>query len=253
MDKLLIQGGTALSGEVAISGAKNAALPILCASLLTAEPLHFTNVPQLKDISTMLRLLGDMGVGVTTEGVERHGSRRRRAEQSGRLLRAGQDHARVDSRSRAAGGARRRGAGLAARRLRHRRAAGRSAHQGPAGDGRRNPVEQGYVHAKAQSPQGRAHLHRHGHRDRHREPDDGGLPRRRRNDHRECRARAGSGRSGQLPGQHGRPNFRCRYRRDPHPGCRTNCTARPTPSCRTASRPAPTCALPPLPVAMSAC
>ena len=70
MDKLLIQGGTALSGEVAISGAKNAALPILCASLLTAEPLHFTNVPRLKDISTMMRLLGDMGVGVTLDGID---------------------------------------------------------------------------------------------------------------------------------------------------------------------------------------
>ena len=70
MDKLLIQGGTALSGEVAISGAKNAALPILCASLLTADPLHLTNVPHLNDISTMLRLLGDMGVGVTMGGVD---------------------------------------------------------------------------------------------------------------------------------------------------------------------------------------
>jgi UDP-N-acetylglucosamine 1-carboxyvinyltransferase len=70
VDKLLIQGGNALSGEVAISGAKNAALPILCASLLTAEPLHFTNVPHLNDISTMLRLLGDMGVGVTMDGVD---------------------------------------------------------------------------------------------------------------------------------------------------------------------------------------
>jgi UDP-N-acetylglucosamine 1-carboxyvinyltransferase len=53
-----------------MSGAKNAALPILCASLLTAEPVHFTNVPHLNDISTMLRLLGDMGVGVTMEGVD---------------------------------------------------------------------------------------------------------------------------------------------------------------------------------------
>ncbi len=70
MDKLLIQGGTALSGEVAISGAKNAALPILCASLLTGDPLHLTNVPHLNDISTMLRLLGDMGVGVTMDGVD---------------------------------------------------------------------------------------------------------------------------------------------------------------------------------------
>jgi UDP-N-acetylglucosamine 1-carboxyvinyltransferase len=53
-----------------MSGAKNAALPILCASLLTADPVHFTNVPHLNDISTMLRLLGDMGVGVTMDGVD---------------------------------------------------------------------------------------------------------------------------------------------------------------------------------------
>ena len=68
MDKLLIQGGRPLAGEVAISGAKNAALPILCAALLTAEPLRLTNLPHLNDIATMLRLLGQMGVGVTLEG-----------------------------------------------------------------------------------------------------------------------------------------------------------------------------------------
>ena len=70
MDKLLIVGGRPLSGEVAMSGAKNAALPILCASLLTSDPVHFTNVPHLNDISTMLRLLGDMGIGVTMDGVD---------------------------------------------------------------------------------------------------------------------------------------------------------------------------------------
>jgi UDP-N-acetylglucosamine 1-carboxyvinyltransferase len=70
VDKLLIQGGRALSGEVAISGAKNAALPILCASLLSAEALRLTNIPYLNDISTMLRLLADMGVGVTMDGVD---------------------------------------------------------------------------------------------------------------------------------------------------------------------------------------
>jgi len=70
VDKLLIEGGKVLSGEVAMSGAKNAALPILCASLLTADPLHLTNVPHLNDISTMLRLLGDMGVGVMMDGVD---------------------------------------------------------------------------------------------------------------------------------------------------------------------------------------
>jgi UDP-N-acetylglucosamine 1-carboxyvinyltransferase len=68
VDKLIITGGTPLNGEVAISGAKNAALPILCASLLTADPLHLSNLPHLNDISTMLRLLAQMGVGVTLDG-----------------------------------------------------------------------------------------------------------------------------------------------------------------------------------------
>ncbi|MBW7901590.1 MAG: UDP-N-acetylglucosamine 1-carboxyvinyltransferase [Rhodocyclaceae bacterium] len=68
MDKLILQGGVPLAGEVAVSGAKNAALPILCASLLTAEPLQLANLPHLNDISTMLRLLGQMGVEVTLDG-----------------------------------------------------------------------------------------------------------------------------------------------------------------------------------------
>ena len=69
MDKLLIEGGTPLSGEIAISGAKNAALPLLCAALLTKEPLTLTNVPALNDIFTMLKLLAQMGVKVTHEKV----------------------------------------------------------------------------------------------------------------------------------------------------------------------------------------
>ena len=68
MDKLLIAGGTALRGEVAMSGAKNAALPILCASLLSGDALHFSNVPQLNDVSTMLRLFAQMGVSVVKDG-----------------------------------------------------------------------------------------------------------------------------------------------------------------------------------------
>ena len=67
MDALLIHGGNPLAGEVRISGAKNAALPILTASLLSAEPLKLGNVPHLKDISTMLALLGHMGVRVTLD------------------------------------------------------------------------------------------------------------------------------------------------------------------------------------------
>ena len=62
MDKLLIRGGHPLQGEVAISGAKNAALPILCASLLTAEPVLLENVPRLRDIGTTLKLLERLGV-----------------------------------------------------------------------------------------------------------------------------------------------------------------------------------------------
>ena len=62
MDKLVINGGHRLEGEVRVSGAKNAALPILCASLLTAEPVTLTNVPSLNDVRTMRTLLSQMGV-----------------------------------------------------------------------------------------------------------------------------------------------------------------------------------------------
>ena len=75
MDKLAIQGGIPLSGEVRISGAKNAALPILCASILTGEVLKISNVPHLKDITTMLELLVQMGMNVSVDekmGVELH-------------------------------------------------------------------------------------------------------------------------------------------------------------------------------------
>ncbi len=67
MSKLLIQGGVPLSGEVRISGAKNAALPIMCAALLSAAPLRLTNVPHLRDVTTLLNLLGGMGVGVSLD------------------------------------------------------------------------------------------------------------------------------------------------------------------------------------------
>ncbi len=62
MQKLSIHGGVPLSGEVRVAGAKNAALPILAASLLTASPVHIRNVPQLNDVRTMVRLLERMGV-----------------------------------------------------------------------------------------------------------------------------------------------------------------------------------------------
>jgi UDP-N-acetylglucosamine 1-carboxyvinyltransferase len=68
MDKLRITGGQPLNGEVLVSGAKNAALPELCATLLTAEPVTLRNVPRLQDVATMRRLLENMGVTVQTHG-----------------------------------------------------------------------------------------------------------------------------------------------------------------------------------------
>ena len=68
MDKLKIRGGTRLAGEIIVSGAKNAALPILAASLLTADELIVDNVPQLQDVSTTLKLLKQMGVALERDG-----------------------------------------------------------------------------------------------------------------------------------------------------------------------------------------
>jgi UDP-N-acetylglucosamine 1-carboxyvinyltransferase len=65
MDQLKITGGNRLSGEFMVSGAKNAALPILCASLLTPEPLLLERVPRLQDVRTMRRLLASLGVRAT--------------------------------------------------------------------------------------------------------------------------------------------------------------------------------------------
>jgi UDP-N-acetylglucosamine 1-carboxyvinyltransferase len=70
MDKLRIEGGLPLRGEVAVAGAKNAALPILAAALLTREPVRISNVPQLADVATMARLLRGMGAAVERSGDE---------------------------------------------------------------------------------------------------------------------------------------------------------------------------------------
>lgn len=72
MDKLIITGGLPLNGEITISGAKNAALPILCASLLTADTLRLTNVPQLRDVRTTQKLLQGMGMRVMTDNVHEY-------------------------------------------------------------------------------------------------------------------------------------------------------------------------------------
>jgi len=70
MDKLHITGGIPLEGEVRISGAKNATLPILAASLLADGPVTIGNVPHLQDVTTTIELLGRMGVTVTIDDHE---------------------------------------------------------------------------------------------------------------------------------------------------------------------------------------
>jgi UDP-N-acetylglucosamine 1-carboxyvinyltransferase len=78
MDRLSIVGGTPLRGEIRISGAKNAALPLMCASLLSKDPLRLTNLPHLHDVTTLLSLLRKLGVEVSLDdrmGVELHAER----------------------------------------------------------------------------------------------------------------------------------------------------------------------------------
>jgi UDP-N-acetylglucosamine 1-carboxyvinyltransferase len=70
VDKLRIRGGRPLEGELRVSGAKNAALPIMCAALLSVEPLRLSNVPRLMDVSTMAKLLAQMGVAVERQAGE---------------------------------------------------------------------------------------------------------------------------------------------------------------------------------------
>ena len=63
MDKLTVIGGKPLNGTIRISGAKNAALPLMCASLLTDETLCITNLPDLADIKTLSKVLAELGIG----------------------------------------------------------------------------------------------------------------------------------------------------------------------------------------------
>jgi UDP-N-acetylglucosamine 1-carboxyvinyltransferase len=63
MDKLIITGGLPLNGSIRISGAKNAALPLMCASILSFESLHLSNIPNLADIKTLLKVLAELGIG----------------------------------------------------------------------------------------------------------------------------------------------------------------------------------------------
>ena len=145
--RLVIEGGIPLRGEVWVSAAKNAALPLLAASLLSAEPVVLENVPRLADITTIQALLQGLG----TEIEERDGATvvrtpaLRSVEAPYELV---ADHARLGARAGAAAGPGRPRPGLAARRLRDRRAPDRPAPQGAR-------AARGRDHARARLRRGR--------------------------------------------------------------------------------------------------
>ena len=172
MDKIVIRGGRRLKGEVPVEGAKNAALPILLASLLTPERCIFRNVPHVVDVRTTLRLLADLGARVEDATGVVHPGRTPGAPRS--AVRAGQDDARLVPGARAAAGALRARARVDARRLRHRQPPGRPAPRRAAAMGARVELVHGYVEAEAEQLHGAAHLSRRAVGRRHRAPDDGG-------------------------------------------------------------------------------
>ena len=156
MDKLQIQGGMPLEGEIRISGAKNATLPILAGCLLADGPVTVSNVPHLQDVTTMIELLGRMGVSVTIDEkmrIEVDASTIREyfaPYQLVKTMRAsilvlGPLLARFGSRGR-----------VAARRLRDRRPPGQHPRRRSAGHGRRHPhrerLHQGARRAPARAP-----------------------------------------------------------------------------------------------------
>ena len=140
MDKLQIQGGVPLEGEVRISGAKNAALPILAGDLLAEGPVSVGNVPHLQDVTTMIELLGRMGVSVTIDDkmrVEVDAGTIREHVAPYELVRTMRASIVVLGPLLARFG---RGRCVAARRLRDRRASGEHSRRRSAGNGRRHPA-----------------------------------------------------------------------------------------------------------------
>ena len=178
MDKLQITGGARLDGEVRASGAKNAALPILAAGLLADAPVTIGNVPNLHDVTTMIRLLGAHG---------RRGDGRRRQAQS-RSMRAAREPVAPYELVKTM-----RASILVLGPLLARHGEARVSLPGGCAIGARPvnlhvagleamgaeiSIESGYIHAKAGRLARRAHRARYRDGHRHREPDDGGDARR---------------------------------------------------------------------------
>ncbi len=184
MDRLEIHGGRRLEGTVRISGAKNAALPEMAAALLTSEPVHLKNIPHVRDIITMAKLLAHMRcVGIEPgHSAERIHIPRGNDFARGSAVRAGEDDARVGADAGAARGAVRLRARFAARGLRDRRAPDRSAHPGARKAGREDQRGSRIRRGAGDAAEGHDLSLSENHGDGHGKHSHGGGAGRRRND-----------------------------------------------------------------------
>jgi UDP-N-acetylglucosamine 1-carboxyvinyltransferase len=185
MDKILVRGGRRLQGEVPVVGAKNAALPILFATLLTDDPCELRNLPDVVDVRTTLRLLEDLGATVerrpggariTAAGVRRHDAPYELVKTMASFLVLGPLLARCRKARVSLPG----GCAIGGRPV--------NLHiHGLRELGAVIDIAHGYAEATARSLSRRAHPSRSALGRRHRAPDDGGGARRGRDDHRERR------------------------------------------------------------------
>ncbi len=231
MDRIRIRGRTPLTGVIPISGAKNAALPLMAACLLTDEPLVLSNLPRLMDISTMAKLLSELGVEINVSAEVAQAARcptgrvieltAHAIHDSVGALRPGAQDAGVGGGAGAAAGALRPRAGVAAGRLRHRHPAGGPASQGAGATGRRDRAAR-RLHrgARARRADRRPRRLSGRHRRRHREPVDGRHPRQGRDGARQRRPRAGGHRPRAVSRRHGSGDRRHRHRYADDPGPR---------------------------------
>ena len=249
MDRIRIVGGSKLNGTIPISGAKNAALPLMIAALLTEETLILDNVPRLADVAQLQRILGNHGVDIMSAG-KRPGDR----EYQGQTLHISAADI-IDTTAPYELVSRMRASFWVIAPLLARMHEAKVSLPGGCAIGTRPvdllimaleklgaelAIDGGYVVAKA--PGGL-----HGRRDRFSQGDgerhpcraDGGDAGQGHDRHQQRRLRAGNRRRRRLPEQDGRAHLRRRHAAHRHRGRRQACTARGTPCCPTGSRPAP--------------
>ena len=198
IETFLIEGGVPLSGTVRPAGNKNAALPILAACVLTADPVTLDNVPRIRDVEAMIELLVDIGVEVEWLGPNRLRVWAADVRKTAPRRRAVLAHPRVDPVRRPAARPLRHGRHPAAGRRRHRPPPRRHPPDGVRGAGRRRRGRPRATGCRAPvGPARGRHLPRRGVGDRHRERRHGGRAGARHDDHPKRRLRAA--RAGSVP------------------------------------------------------